>query len=369
MKKILLLSFLVVTCINSFAFVTQGSWRWRNDDGDEKTATWMANENVVPTITDTSQNIRLRIELYNTQPDSSGLGTSTLQYSEDQTNWTAITHDETNPFVITESPNVTDGEPTTEQLDGVDSAFEAGKMVDTSTALGQDYVLSGQKTEYEWVIHATENIQPNTTYYFRFDPSDSYPQDLPSLLTDATLPVRFVNFTVTSDNNKAKIQWTTASEQNNDHFAIERSADGKTSWQVITTTKGNGTTSLSHTYTVYDNAPLNGKNFYRIKQYDADGKWKETGIKLLTMQITKALLSVFPNPTKGNINFSLSNFKGNVTVTLNDLKGRTIHQEIIAVNEGISTYKLNLKNTLTKGMYVLQLKGEGLKTSTKVIVE
>ncbi|HEY2728037.1 MAG TPA: T9SS type A sorting domain-containing protein, partial [Parafilimonas sp.] len=124
----------------------------------------------------------------------------------------------------------------------------------------------------------------------------------------------------------------------------------------------------AHTYTAYDNSPLNGKNFYRIKQYDADGKWNESETKVISMQVLKTLLTVFPNPAKENINFTLSNYKGNVTATLSDVKGRVIHTEIITVNES-NTYKLNLKNMPAPGIYILQLKGDNLSANSNVIIQ
>ena len=65
MKKILLLTALLVTSYNLFAFTTQGVWRWRKDDGSETTATWRADQNTPITISSTDSIIRLRIELYN----------------------------------------------------------------------------------------------------------------------------------------------------------------------------------------------------------------------------------------------------------------------------------------------------------------
>src|SRR5699024_102053 len=43
-----------------------------------------------------------------------------------------------------------------------------------------------------------------------------------------TLPVSLTSFNALAVNEKAKINWETSSEQNNDRFDIERSFDGKT---------------------------------------------------------------------------------------------------------------------------------------------
>ena len=374
MKRVLLMAVSITASINSFALVTQGNWRWRHDDGSETTATWMANQNVAPVISSSSEKLRLRIELYNNNTDPSDVATSTLQDSLDGgTGWQDITSTVgTNAFILAgTSLNVIDGEATTQQLSGVDVSyiFDPGKIIVSSNSLSTDVVDSAHETEYEWVIQPTVNILPNKTYLFRVDPVNVDTIATPSLTTAAVLPVSFTNFSVSPDDKRVKLQWTTATEQNNDHFVIERSTNGNTNWQLVTTVKGSGSTTQSHTYTVHDNTPLNGKNFYRIKQYDADGNWKESEIKLLTMQEVNSLLTIFPNPVRGNINFTLSNYKGNLTTTLTDLKGKIVHKEIISADANIGSYKLNLKNALAAGMYILQLKGEGLAASSKVVVQ
>ena len=65
MKKDLLLSALLVTSYQLFAFTTQGVWRWRKDDGSETSATWRAEQNTPIIINSMDSTIRLRIELYN----------------------------------------------------------------------------------------------------------------------------------------------------------------------------------------------------------------------------------------------------------------------------------------------------------------
>ena len=65
MKKLFLFAILLTSFSHIFAFTTQGNWRWRNDDGSETTATWIAAQNTDAAITSASDPIRLRVELYN----------------------------------------------------------------------------------------------------------------------------------------------------------------------------------------------------------------------------------------------------------------------------------------------------------------
>ena len=133
---------------------------------------------------------------------------------------------------------------------------------------------------------ATPNMTPNTTYYFREWGSTANNLDIgmtyPTLITSVVLPIKLTGFTVSREDKKIKLQWVTASEQNNDRFEIQRSSDGRT-WKTIANIKGHGTTTASNTYKAYDESPLSGINYYVIKQYDVDGHSYLSDVKFVRM--------------------------------------------------------------------------------------
>ncbi len=105
MKKILLvlISVLIYTTISE-AYMKQGNWRWRNDDGSETTATWKAAENTgLGTISHSTSNIRLRIGLYNDDPSYMRSLNMVLYYSSDGSTWTQITTNLNNAFFLSSS--------------------------------------------------------------------------------------------------------------------------------------------------------------------------------------------------------------------------------------------------------------------------
>ncbi len=376
MKKILLLTALLVTSYNLFAFTTQGVWRWRKDDGSETTATWRADQNTPITISSTDSIIRLRIELYN---NGSG-GTLDNARFEDSSNepgafWDTLKLDaNSNAFQLAgTSPFVTDLEPTTHQLNGQaipPYAFVAGKVIVATDGLPAQTLASAQTTEFEYAIKPTANIKPNVTYYFRVDAATYLiGYVFPSLTTSATLPVSITAFNVSAEKSRVMISWTTSTEQNNSHFDIERSLDGK-NYAKIATVQGNGTTSLSHSYQAYDEKPLNGINYYHIKQYDADGKYQVSDVKFVKMTLQNYVLNVFPNPAHSDVTFTLNNYNGTaVTATLHNVSGKTVHEELIQMNNGSHSYKLNLQSKLAPGVYFLQLKGDALSENIKVVIQ
>ncbi|MFT3902781.1 MAG: hypothetical protein QM727_06385 [Niabella sp.] len=80
---------------------------------------------------------------------------------------------------------------------------------------------------------------------------DSYFDDL--LLTgQGILPVTFTNVTAKAKDGKVKVEWGTADEQNNSHFVVEASADGKKFAAIGTVPSkakdGNSSVSLQYAF-------------------------------------------------------------------------------------------------------------------------
>ncbi len=85
------------------------------------------------------------------------------------------------------------------------------------------------------------------------------------------LPINLVTFEGSFKEKKTTLNWKTASERNNQGFTIERSANGK-NFESIGEVKGAGNSNTVQNYTFIDENPLNGVNYYRLRQRDFDGK-------------------------------------------------------------------------------------------------
>jgi hypothetical protein len=186
---------------------------------------------------------------------------------------------------------------------------------------------------------------------------------------DGSLPVILKSFVANADGKKARIEWSTASEQNNDRFEIQRSSDGNKFFHLATV-KGSGTTNTANSYAVYDNNPSAGINYYKLVQFNLDGVATNHGIKTVNFNV-KAGASVlaFPNPVQGAMGLRLSNFEGKqLIVSITDMMGKLIHTETITTDNGQGDYKLHLNKPIS-GQYILLVSGEGLKKTLKVIVK
>lgn len=93
---------------------------------------------------------------------------------------------------------------------------------------------------------------------------------LGSVSSDNPLPVELLWFDARPEGRMVRLDWATATERNNEHFTIERSADGDLFTELMRVPgAGNSTSMLS--YTELDPHPLPGLSFYRLRQTDLDG--------------------------------------------------------------------------------------------------
>ncbi|MDX5444092.1 MAG: hypothetical protein LPJ89_09960 [Hymenobacteraceae bacterium] len=91
------------------------------------------------------------------------------------------------------------------------------------------------------------------------------------------LPVTWLSFNVASTRNGNSLTWSTAMEENNNYFAVERSADGFLFEEIFRTEGTN--TNQPHSYNFIDTRPLPGTSYYRIRQEDYDGTGSYTPVR------------------------------------------------------------------------------------------
>jgi hypothetical protein len=168
----------------------------------------------------------------------------------------------------------------------------------------------------------------------------------------APLPIELKDFTIAKINNSAKLSWSTLSEQNNKEFIVYRSTDG-VSFSEISRINGVGNSSSLVAYNFVDTKPLNGTNYYQLKQVDFDGKTTDLGIRFVNFSIANAKVSIYPNPTARVVNvlFEANNFN---SARLIDSSGKIIEKTDItpnATNIGFDLAKYS------NGVYFVQLAG------------
>lgn len=172
------------------------------------------------------------------------------------------------------------------------------------------------------------------------------------------LPIELLSFTAEwNAENDAVLQWTTASEINNDYFQVDRSADG-TNWEVLGRIEGVGNSTSLQKYLFVDEHPTFGISYYRLTQIDLDGQQTTYAIRSLQND-SHADVVIFPNPTNNLVNVTGEALKID-ELFLFDLFGKDVTSQIVVQENGVSTLTLTL-GALAKGVYFLKTKSQTLR--------
>ena len=169
----------------------------------------------------------------------------------------------------------------------------------------------------------------------------------------ALLPVELMNLqAVLLDNKTTQLTWQTASEVNNEGFDIERSKDGQ-HWEIIGFVDGHGTTQVTQRYTIIDEKPMKGLNYYRLRQVDFDGKSVYSFIVSIDRKTSKqADIKIYPNPVKeGDVTIIVPfDVNENSRLHVYSVTGQLVRIESIsATNTAMDI------NGLVSGVYLLEV--------------
>ncbi len=116
------------------------------------------------------------------------------------------------------------------------------------------------------------------------------------------IPVELTQFKAALDESKQQVflNWTTATERQNDYFAIERQGEGDKQFQEIERIKGSVNSDKELNYNWIDKNPKNGVSYYRLKQMDLDGHFSYS--KTVSIDFEKKLrIQILPNFTEGPV--------------------------------------------------------------------
>lgn len=165
-----------------------------------------------------------------------------------------------------------------------------------------------------------------------------------------SLPVKLVKFSVSNiENLSVQLSWTTAWEQNNKGFEIERSADAKR-WTSIGNVDSRSDEKGSNeqlSYNFIDAGPVVGANYYRLKQVDWNGNFEYSQIQMINWS---GKIAVYPNPTiDGRIR--IKGLQGGEVIRIFSNDGRQI--KVFPYEGG----DINVVN-LPSGIYIMRIVGK-----------
>lgn len=164
------------------------------------------------------------------------------------------------------------------------------------------------------------------------------------------LPIELLSFTGKAEENSILLNWTTATEINNEKFILEKSKDGF-NFSELTQLPGSGNSLEAINYQYRDNSPYSGINYYKLLQKDLDGKLNFSGITAINYLQKRSGIKIFPNPDNtGEVNIILSDNYSISDIFISSPASKKTNL-FIKGTEGI----IKLNHNLPAGVYIISI--------------
>lgn len=181
------------------------------------------------------------------------------------------------------------------------------------------------------------------------------------------VPVELTSFVGSVQGDGVVLNWTTATELNNQGFEIERSTVSE-DWAKIGYVPGFGTTTEPRSYSFVDNNVSGGTYYYRLKQLDFNGEFEYSDEIEVLVDLTPTNFELFqnyPNPFNPTTRIKYQLDKNSfVTLKVYDILGNEV-ATLVNEDKPAGIYEINFSaEDLPSGTYLARLTGAG---STKTI--
>ena len=187
-----------------------------------------------------------------------------------------------------------------------------------------------------------------------------------SVIATGVLPVNMLRYDVRLNGNHVDVTWTTASEENNSHFSIQRSSNG-IDFTTIGTVAGANNSNTENNYAFVDNSPLTGVSYYRLAQTDLDNNTKYLGVKRIVYDMSTPMVLKLVSASNDKLVIDLSvSTPGIYGVRIYDMVGREHRKEKIEIGQANVRREFQLK----AGSYVIEMTNEkSERVVQKVIIQ
>lgn len=174
--------------------------------------------------------------------------------------------------------------------------------------------------------------------------------DIDNLEGSVVLPVDLISFEAKALNsNIVQLNWTTATEKDNDYFTIQRSADAK-NWEDVIQVQAIGNSNFPKSYESTDFHPLSGTSFYRLKQTDFGGKVTYSYTCSVEINKIDIPVKIYPIPARNEITIEAENIE---TISLFNTVGQLVVER--KVDAEMAIHQLDVSE-YEAGIYFLKIK-------------
>lgn len=238
----------------------------------------------------------------------------------------------------------------------VDEGFKWFKTV------SGEFIPSPASVNYDSVVNDLELQDVNTAgatingvLYAQFNGITSFSGGTAASGAGPTtpLPVGLLTFNAQRTGRVNKITWSTSQEINTRSFLVQHSTDGRnftTLGEVAAA--GNSANTLAYSY--FDNTPVRGVNFYRLKVIDNGGHEKFSAVRNVRNEGT-ADIAIYPNPVRANMMVNITSDKlDKALISITDMNGKMLYSKAMSIAEGMNYVSVNTA-AMSAGTYVIKI--------------
>jgi hypothetical protein len=218
-------------------------------------------------------------------------------------------------------------------------------------------------SSWQWTQGGTVNLQLDVNDFFGATADDEmyvddyYFSEIPPVI----IPVELTSFAASISDGNVTLNWSTATELNNQGFDVERNVGN--GFEKIGFVAGFGTTTETHSYTYTDNSLQEGSYTYRLKQVDYDGTFEYSDVVEVDVTVPKvfALEQNYPNPFNPSttIKFGLA-ADSKVSLTVFDILGQEV-ANLINGNVAAGSHEINFNaSNVNSGVYFYRIDATGV---------
>lgn len=119
-----------------------------------------------------------------------------------------------------------------------------------------------------------------------------------------------LNFNAKKEGLIANLEWITSSEFDDETYILERSIGDDQHFSLLKKELPRGNSTEAQIYRSQDEAPVDGMNYYRLRQIFKDGSEKMSDVQALFFPKMDKQMLLYPNPTSSLLNISLKTIEG-----------------------------------------------------------
>ena len=188
-----------------------------------------------------------------------------------------------------------------------------------------------------------------------------------TITSSTPLAVELEHFTAEQVNSAIRLNWSTATESENDFFLIQRrSSMGEFEQIAKIDGAGNSTNRLEYDY--IDRKPFDSDNYYRLVTLDFNGTQTFSDIVFVPFVEQFEVLSLYPNPSNGNFTLQIRNeMESDMQLNLASPAGKTILKQSHRLEKGVNSIEFELVG-IEHGNYIMEVEISGMRKYLSIVI-